>query len=131
MIMLMNGNYGDVIIGVYSIQIPNPDFVTVEATPGQTPVFSTLYIRSTNKWVFNGVKVQSLLGTNNNKQALVTVMDQGAAHPTSDIILENMKISTVDDGRLDQGAMAAQGRRGFRDRGGNGTNGCLPRPASR
>ena len=61
--------------------------MTVKAAPGQTPVFSTLYIRSTNKWVFKGIKVQSLFGTNNNKQALVTVTDQGAALPTSDIIL--------------------------------------------
>ena len=73
-----------------------PSFVTVEAAPGQTPVFSTLYIRSTNKWVFNGIKVQSLLGTNNNKLSLVTVADQGAALPTSDIILENMQISSAD-----------------------------------
>ena len=96
-IELMSGNYGDIGIGDYMQQVVNPSFVTVEAAPGQTPVFSTLYIRSTNKWVFNGVEVQSLSGTNNNKQALVTVTDQGAAHPTSDIILENMQISTLDD----------------------------------
>ena len=71
--------------------------MTVEAAPGQTPLFSTLYIRSTNKWVFKGIKVQSLLGTNNNKQALVTVTDQGAALPTADIILESMQISSADN----------------------------------
>jgi len=125
-IMLMNGNYGDIGIGDYMQQVVNPSFVTVEAAPGQTPVFSTLYIRSTNKWVFNGVKVQSLLGTNNNKQALVTVTDQGAAHPTSDIILENMQISTVDDATSwTKAQWQAQGRSGFREVGGvgNGTNG--------
>jgi hypothetical protein len=125
-IRLMNGNYGDVVIGVYSIQTPNPDFVTVEAAPGQTPVFSTLYIRSTNKWVFDGVKVQSLWGTNNNKRALVTVTDQGAAHPTSDIILENMKISSADstDGWT-QAQWVAQARSGYFEIGtaGNGANG--------
>ena len=67
-IKLMSGNYGDIVIGDYLQQVVNPSFVTVEAAPGQTPVFSTLYIRSTNKWVFNGIKVQSLFGTNNNKQ---------------------------------------------------------------
>jgi hypothetical protein len=96
-IMLMSGNYGDIGVGVYLHQVINPSFVTVEAAPGQTPVFSTLYIRATNKWVFKGIKVQSLLGTNNNKQALVTVTDQGASLPTSDIILENMQISSADD----------------------------------
>ena len=60
-IKLMSGNYGDIAIGDYAQQVVNPSFVTVEAAPGQTPVFSTLYIRSTNKWVFKGIKVQSLL----------------------------------------------------------------------
>jgi hypothetical protein len=95
-IELMSGDYGDIVIGDYSKQVVNPSFVTVEAAPGQTPVFSTLYIRSTNKWVFKGIKVQSLLGTNNNKLSLVTVTDQGAALPTSDIILQNMQISSAD-----------------------------------
>ena len=95
--MLMGGNYGDIVIGDYLQQVVNPSFVTVEAAPGQTRVFSTLYIRSTNKWVFNGIKVQSLLFTNNNKLPLVTVTDQGAALPTSDIILENMQISSADN----------------------------------
>jgi parallel beta-helix repeat protein len=96
-IELMSGDYGDIAIGDYLQQVVNPSFVTVEAAPGQTPVFSTLYIRSTNKWVFKGVKVQSPIGTNNNKQNLVTVTDQGAAHPTSDIILENMEVSSADN----------------------------------
>jgi Right handed beta helix region len=122
----MNGDYGDVGIGVYNTPMPNSDFVTVKAAPGQTPLFSTLYIRSTNKWVFNGIKVQSLWGTNNNKLALVTVTDQGAAFPTSDIILENMQLSTVDDGTSwTKAQWVAQGRLGFREVGaaGNGTNG--------
>jgi hypothetical protein len=96
-IMLMSGNYGDIVIGDYLQQVVNPSFVTVEAAPGLAPVFSTLYIRSTNKWVFKGIKVQSLLGTNNNKQALVSVTDQGASLPTSDIILENMQVSSADN----------------------------------
>ena len=96
-IKLMSGDYGDIIVGIFNTQTPNPSFVTVEAAPGQTPMFSTLYIRSTNKWVFKGIKVQSLFGTNNNRQALVTVTDQGAAHPTADIILENMQVSSADN----------------------------------
>jgi hypothetical protein len=95
--MLMSGNYGDVVIGDYLQQVVNPSFVTVEAAPGQAPVFLTLYIRSTTKWVFKGIKVQSLFGTKNNKQNLVTVTDQGAARPTSDIILENMQVSSADN----------------------------------
>jgi hypothetical protein len=96
-IMLISGDYGDIAIGDYLQQVANTSFVTVKAVPGETPVFSTLYIRSTNKWVFDGIKVQSFSGTNNNKQAPVTVTDQGASLPTADIILENMQIGTADN----------------------------------
>ena len=95
-IKLMSGDYGDIVIGDYLQQVVNPSFVTVEAAPGQTPLFTTLFIRSTNKWVFKGIKVQSLFGTNNSK-SLVTVTDQGASLPTSDIILENMQVSSADN----------------------------------
>ena len=132
--MLMSGNYGDIVIGDYLQQVVNPSFVTVEAAPGQTPVFSTLYIRSTNKWVFKGIKVQSLFGTNNNKQSLVTVTDQGASLPTSDIILENLQISTADntDGWT-QEQWVAQGRSGFQSGVAPATarTACPTRPASR
>ena len=115
-IKLMSGDYGDIIVGIFNTQTPNPSFVTVEAAPGQTPMFSTLYIRSTNKWVFKGIKVQSLFGTNNNRQALVTVTDQGAAHPTADIILENMQVSSADntDGWTQPDWLARVGGRHFR-----------------
>src|ERR1700735_158217 len=96
-IKLMSGDYGDIGIGDYLQQVVNPSFVTVEAAPGQTPVFLTLYISSTNKWGVNGLQAQSLFGTNNSKQGLVTVTDQGAALPTSEIILQNMEISTTDN----------------------------------
>jgi hypothetical protein len=125
-IMLMTGDYGDVVIGTYNNQVKNSDFVTVKAAPGQRPVFSTLSIRSTNKWVFDAVKVQSLWGTNNNKQGLVIISDQGVAHPTSDIILENMEISTADntDGWTKE-QWVARGRNGVWEVGsaGDGKNG--------
>jgi hypothetical protein len=124
-IELMSGNYGDVSMGDYMQQIVNPSFVTVEAAPGQAPIFSTLYIRSTNKWVFKGVKVQSLWGTT-NKLALVTVGDQGPALPTSDIIFVNMQISTADstDGWT-KAQWVSQARSAYREVGtpGDGTNG--------
>jgi parallel beta-helix repeat protein len=125
-IKLMSGDYGDVVIGDYLQQVVNPSFVTVEAAPGQTPVFSTLYIRSTTKWVFKGIKVQSHFGTNNNKQSLVTVTDQGASLPTSDIILENLQISTADNTEeWTREQWIAQARSGYHEWGspGDGTNG--------
>jgi hypothetical protein len=95
-IVLMSGYYGDVNIGNYGLNTVNSDFVVIEAGVGQTPLFSTLYIRSTNRWVFKGIKVQSLSGTNNNKKPLVTVGDQGAQLPTTDIIFQNMELSSAD-----------------------------------
>jgi hypothetical protein len=135
-IMLMSGNYGDVVLGAYNLStvnsgnsiLPtiNADWVTVQAVQGQVPVFSTLYIRSTNKWVFDGVKVQSLLGTNGNNQALVTLGDQGALYPTTDIVFETLQISTADStAGWSQSQWIAQGRSGLREVGspGNGANG--------
>jgi len=122
----MSGNYGDIVIGDYLQQVVNPSFVTVEAAPGQAPVFLTLYIRSTNKWVFKGIKVQSSFGTSNNTRGLVTVADQGASLPTTDIILENLQISTADstDGWTKE-QWIPRGRDGFYEWGspGDGTNG--------
>jgi hypothetical protein len=121
-IMLMSGNYGDISIGDYNLPTTNSDFVTVQAAPGQTPVFTTLLIDRTNKWVFNGIKVQSLFG---NKW-LIAITDQGATYPTSDIILENMEISSADSTTgWTQAQWQAQARNGFHEWGsaGNGTNG--------
>jgi hypothetical protein len=122
----MSGNYGDIAIADYMQQVVNPSFVTVEAAPGQAPVFLTLYIRSTNKWVFKGIKVQSSFGTSNNTRGLVTVSDQGASLPTTDIILENLQISTADstDGWTKE-QWIPRGRDGFYEWGsaGDGTNG--------
>jgi Right handed beta helix region len=125
-IMLMSGNYGDISLGNYNLPTTNSDFVTVAAAPGQTPVFSTLLIDRTNKWVFDGIKVQSLLGTNGNTKALVLVLDQGAAFPTSNIILENMQISTADNmAGWTQAQWRTQARTGYQEVGsaGSGRNG--------
>jgi len=126
-IYLMSGNYGDIALGSYANPTTNSDFVTVEAAPipGQAPVFSTLYIRSSNKWVFNGIKVQSLAGTN-NANSLVTIEDQGPSFPTTDIILENMQISSADStAGWSQARWVAQARYGLYIWGsaGNGANG--------
>ena len=95
-LMLMSGNYGDIVIGDFNSPTTNSDFVTVEAALGQTPVFTTLLLDRTSKWVFDAIKVQSLMGTDGNTQALVGLADQGPAYPTTDIIFENMQISSAD-----------------------------------
>jgi hypothetical protein len=95
-ILLMSGNYGAVTIGSYNLSITNSDFITIAAVKGQTPVFTTLYIFSTNMWLFNGIKVQSLLPSQ-YANPLVYVKDQGASYPTSDIIFETMLLSSQDN----------------------------------
>src|ERR1700677_2621178 len=125
-LMLMSGNYGDIGIGDFNLPTTNSDFVTVEAAPGQTPVFTTLLLDRTNKWVFDAIKVQSLIGTNGNDQALITLTDQGPSFPTTDIIFENMQISSADSTTgWSQTQWMAQARWGINAAGlaGNGTNG--------
>jgi Right handed beta helix region len=125
-IMLMSGNYGDISIGAFNLETANSDFVTVQAAPGQTPVFTTLYIESSNKWVFNAIKVQSLMQAGSGIGTLITVTDQGASLPTTDIILENMQISSADStAGWTQAQWVAQARNGYAVIGspGNGANG--------
>ena len=125
-IALMSGNYGDIGLGSFNLPTINSDFVTVEAAPGQTPVFTTLSIGRVNKWVFNAIKVQSLMGANGNIHALVFVVDQGASFPTTDIIMQNMQISSADSTiGWTQAQWVAQARLGYQVAGsaGNGTNG--------
>ena len=122
-----SGNYGDVALGNFNLPTTNSDFLVVEAAMGQTPVFDTLLVSRTNKWVFDAIKVQSVLGTNGNNKALVTISDQGAAFPTTDIIFTDMDLSTFDTIPMGftQAQWIAQGRSGFLEVGsaGNGTNG--------
>ena len=125
-LMLMSGNYGDIVIGDFNLPTTNSDFVTVDAAPGQVPVFSTLSLDRTNKWVFSGVKVQSLLGTNGNSHALVTITDQGPLYPTTDLVLENLQISSADStAGWTKAQWIAQARSGVRVAGslGSGADG--------
>ena len=113
-ILLMSGNYGDVWINLNAAEISNSDFVTIQAAPGQTPVLTSLFVNSTNKWVFNALKVQSLQAAAKSGNALVEVKDGGAALPTSDIVFENMSISSQDDAEAwSQAQWVANARTGF------------------
>jgi hypothetical protein len=126
-IMLMSGNYGDVVIGNFGLQTANSDFVTIEGVSGQTPVFTTLTISRTNKWVFDAIKVQSLMTASSPTATLVSVTDQGASFPTTDIILENMQISSADStAGWSQAQWIAQARNAYAvvSTPGNGANGA-------
>ena len=91
----MNGNYGVVTIGSYTSVIANPAFVTIAAAPGQTPVLSSLFLVSTNNWAFSGLKIQSLAAV--SKNSLIIVTDGGPSYPTSNIVFEDMTVSSQDN----------------------------------
>ena len=113
-ILLMSGNYGDVWLGGLNAEIANSDFVTVAAAPGQTPVLTSLFVAETNKWVFNGLKVQSLKPAALSGNPLVTIKDGGATLQTSNIVLENMIISSQDNVQAwGQAQWVANARNGF------------------
>lgn len=95
-IYLMSGNYGDIVIGSNQTVISNSAFVTVAAAPGEMPVLTSLLLMSTNHWVFNGLKIQSLK-TPLIWKALIYIYDQGASYPTSDIVLQNLVVSSQDN----------------------------------
>jgi hypothetical protein len=96
-ILLMSGNYGNLWLNVWNTEIANSAFVTIAAFPGQTPVLTSLFIAGTNAWAFNGLKVQSLLSAAIAGYALIDIDDYSPTFPTSDIVLENMTISSQDN----------------------------------
>jgi hypothetical protein len=113
-ILLMSGNYGDLWLNTNAVEISNSDFITIEAAPGQTPVLTSLLVASTNGWVFNGLKVQSLQSAALSGNALVEIKDAGAALPTSDIVFENMTISSQDNAEAwSQAQWVTNARSGF------------------
>jgi hypothetical protein len=94
-ILLMSGNYGAVSVGQYKAPINNSSFVTIAAAPGQTPVFTSLTVSASSGFVFSEIKAQSL-ETAEHEAAIITVGDQGASYPTSNIVLTNMSVSAAD-----------------------------------
>ena len=141
-ILLASANYGDVEIGGGPFPMSNSDWIRVQPIPvaGTVPVFNTLHVNATNKWWFNGIKVTGIDAVANAKNPtaprltpLVQIADSklwdvGTPLPTSDIVMTNMDISTVDDATgatWTQAMWLLQGRTGVKEVGhpGNGTNG--------
>jgi Right handed beta helix region len=96
-ILLMSGNYGNLWLSIWNAEIANSAFVTVAPAPGQTPVLTSLFVGGTNSWAFNGLKVQSLMGAAIGGYWLVDIDDVSPTLPTSNIVLENMTISSQDN----------------------------------
>ncbi|HEY1864142.1 MAG TPA: hypothetical protein VGG77_10750 [Roseiarcus sp.] len=93
----MSGNYGNLWLNVWNTEIANTAFVTIAAASGQTPVLTSIFIAGTKEWAFNGLKVQSLQGAAIGGYWLVDIDDYSPTFPTSDIVLQNMTISSQDN----------------------------------
>ena len=71
-------------------------------------------VAATNNWAFNGLKVQSLQSAARSGNALVSVKDGGAAFPTSNIVFQNMIISSQDNAKAwSKAQWVANARSGF------------------
>ena len=113
-ILLMSGNYGNLWINIWAAEISNSAFVTIASAPGQTPVLTSLLVSGTNEWIFDGLKVQSLQPAALNGDTLVEVNDGGASFPTSNIVFENMTISSQDNAEAwSKAQWVANARTGF------------------
>ncbi len=128
-VLLMSGDYGAVVIGDYNAETANSDFVTFKPAPGQTPKFDALSISRAKKFIFDGIKVQSVSSpAGNYGSPLVLVGDQGPTYTTSDIILHGLDVSTADHtvtGTWSQATWQEKVRIGIQLWGhpGDGTNG--------
>jgi peptidoglycan hydrolase-like protein with peptidoglycan-binding domain len=89
-ILLMSGNYGAI-----TVTGDNSDFITIAAAPGQTPVLATLNFAGANKWIAQGLKVQSLSTGADTYKALVTISLNWLG-PDNNIILDHNNISSAD-----------------------------------
>jgi hypothetical protein len=93
----MSGNYGNLWLNVWNTEIANTAFVTIAAASGQTPVLTSIFIAGTNYWAFNGLKVQSLQAAARSGHWLVDIDDYSPTFPTTNIVLENMTLSSQDN----------------------------------
>lgn len=95
-VILMNGNYGEITAGTYSVpsaQIINSPAVTIAAGPSQTPVLAALAMKGASGFVFNGLTIQS---QNTDGAYLVSIVDgYNPGYANTNIVLENMNISSA------------------------------------
>jgi hypothetical protein len=103
-VFLLSGDHGAVKLqgasGDRQVGYFNPDFITIAALPGQTPVLRKLDILGGAKWVFRGLTFQSLnenpvgitMGNHVKDYFLVTLFG-----PHSNILLDNNHFLSAPD----------------------------------
>ncbi|HWY61118.1 MAG TPA: hypothetical protein VNW15_04380 [Rhizomicrobium sp.] len=88
-VLLYSGDYGAVKIDNARLS----GFATIAPVPGQTPVFSTLELLGSTRWVVQGVKIQAQA---NGYSPLVSVAGNNGS-PSANIVLDHINASSADD----------------------------------
>jgi len=92
-VYLMSGKHGSAVIK----NMHNADFITIAAAPGQKPVLDYLYLSNVEKFLIQGLTIQSSLAGAADWYALINI---AAGNGTSkDIIIDHNNLSSVDDAR--------------------------------
>ena len=95
-ILLISGNYGNLWLNVCNTEIANSAFITVAAAPGQTPVLTSLFIAGTNDGRSEGSRCK-VSSRRYQRVRLIHIDDFSPTFPTSNIVFENMTISSQDN----------------------------------
>jgi len=92
-INLLSGYQGSLSI----IGAVNTDWITVKATPGATPTFKNILMRSASKWIFDGLSISTSYAPPIAKiTALFSAENHSYTGPSSYITIKNSDIFTVD-----------------------------------
>lgn len=92
-IRLMTGAYGALTIAAPAHALPNSEFITLEAAPGQTPLLQTLTFQGATKWYVRNIKLRALA---DGWSPLVRISGSADAR-SADIVLDHLSMSSQDD----------------------------------
>lgn len=71
--------------------------ITVAAAPGATPKLSHVFLRAASGWVLRGLSVSPSYAPSDERRTAVEFDAHGFQGPTSDILIEDCQIFSVDD----------------------------------
>lgn len=94
-IRLMSGNHGAVEMHIFH----NPEFIFVEAAPGETPTLTSLRLTGVFRFSFKGL---TFTGPNSEetRDQFILVQDSGWVGPCRNIMIEDCNFYTVQDSSL-------------------------------
>jgi hypothetical protein len=103
-VYLLSGDHGEVTIqgffGKTLVGYANPEFITIEAAPGETPVIRRLDMLGGSKWVFRGLTFQSVNDTGKFATSRAGIPDRALVElrgQHENIILDNDNFLSAPD----------------------------------